>query len=392
MQPTTQISFSPVSPNVSGRKSVDTADSDSTSKFEDILKKHLPDDSESNLPQPTAIRKNLTRTQEKSSRVEHVKDDIGIAQQNNIDALTSMVGLKMKTDDSSGIYKEEKSTLSGADDLISLISGAITPGFYFQQEQLASASNNTQNQTENLRSGIDDSASGKNLPGSSDLLADMAIHAGTDEPSSTSPSANSGFRAILDVEPGDLKVSRANPNSEEKSFLAEKIDQAPVTILQNAQLKEPLTSSVNNQHIPSPVGSSKWGDDVGQKVVWLINKEETSATLTLNPPDLGPMKVVVHVENGQAHATFSADQPEVRQALLDSMPKLREVMEEAGISFGQANVSQNNSGSRDESSEGNQRKSSSISDIKSGLNDETGPKASASATTIERRGLVDTFV
>nr|USX17299.1 flagellar hook-length control protein FliK [Oxalobacteraceae bacterium OTU3CAMAD1] len=61
--------------------------------------------------------------------------------------------------------------------------------------------------------------------------------------------------------------------------------------------------------------------------------------MELNPPDLGPLQVVLSVNKDQATAAFSSAQPEVRQALEAALPKLREMMSEAGIQLGSATVS-----------------------------------------------------
>ena len=86
------------------------------------------------------------------------------------------------------------------------------------------------------------------------------------------------------------------------------------------------------------VGTPAWDQALGQKVVWMVAGEQQSASLTLNPPDLGPLQVVLNVSNSQANATFIAAQPEVRQALEAAMPKLRDMLGEAGIQLGQASV------------------------------------------------------
>ena len=87
------------------------------------------------------------------------------------------------------------------------------------------------------------------------------------------------------------------------------------------------------------VGTPAWDQQLGQKVVWMAAGGDQSATLTLNPPDLGPVQVVLTVTNDQADAAFMSAQPEVRQALEAAMPRLREMMSEAGIAFGSATVS-----------------------------------------------------
>lgn len=86
------------------------------------------------------------------------------------------------------------------------------------------------------------------------------------------------------------------------------------------------------------VGTPAWDQALGQKVVWMVAGEQQTASLTLNPPDLGPLQVVLSVSNSQASATFTAAQPEVRQALEAALPKLRDMLGEAGIQLGQASV------------------------------------------------------
>lgn len=92
------------------------------------------------------------------------------------------------------------------------------------------------------------------------------------------------------------------------------------------------------QRLTPAVGSPGWDQAVGQKLVWMTSGGMQSASLTLNPPDLGPLQVVLRVSNQQADATFITAQPEVRQALEAAMPRLREMMDQAGIQLGQATV------------------------------------------------------
>lgn len=96
-----------------------------------------------------------------------------------------------------------------------------------------------------------------------------------------------------------------------------------------------LGSSNNINAYPGKTG---WDQAISQKVVWMLGAQEQSATLTLNPPEMGPLQVVIHVHNDQADTTFISDNAEVRQALQDGMDNLRNKMSESGIQLGQANV------------------------------------------------------
>lgn len=87
------------------------------------------------------------------------------------------------------------------------------------------------------------------------------------------------------------------------------------------------------------VGTAAWGQALGDKIVWMATAAQQTATLTLNPPNMGPLQIVVNVSNEQATASFFSAQPEVRQALEAAFPRLKEMMNEAGIQLGQATVS-----------------------------------------------------
>ncbi|MBV8634626.1 MAG: flagellar hook-length control protein FliK [Burkholderiaceae bacterium] len=114
---------------------------------------------------------------------------------------------------------------------------------------------------------------------------------------------------------------------------------AAPAMINNAQLSTVASQMSGAEDKLTPqVGSPGWDQALGQKVVWMVAGGQQSASLTLNPPDLGPMQVVLNVNNSHATATFTAAQPEVRQALEAALPKLREMLGDAGIQLGQASV------------------------------------------------------
>ncbi|UGQ45215.1 flagellar hook-length control protein FliK [Massilia endophytica] len=113
---------------------------------------------------------------------------------------------------------------------------------------------------------------------------------------------------------------------------------APQAAQQLAQTAQAANAAASNQ-LHARVGSNAWDQQLGQKVVWMVAGGDQSASLTLNPPDLGPLQVVLNVSNDQASATFSSAELEVRQAIENALPKLKEMMSEAGIQLGNATVS-----------------------------------------------------
>ncbi|NDP47805.1 MAG: hypothetical protein GZ085_05310 [Sulfuriferula multivorans] len=98
-------------------------------------------------------------------------------------------------------------------------------------------------------------------------------------------------------------------------------------------------SGASANHLSPSIGAAAWGQALGEKIVWMAAGAQQTATLTLNPPNMGPMQIVLNISNEQATASFFSAQPEVRQALEAAFPRLREMMGEAGIQLGQATVS-----------------------------------------------------
>lgn len=112
--------------------------------------------------------------------------------------------------------------------------------------------------------------------------------------------------------------------------------QAPANIAATALVNPAV--AVEQTEISSRLGTDRWNAEVGQKVVWMVGAEQQSATLTLNPPDLGPVQVVIQVHNDQADTTFISQNPEVRQALQDGLSVLRDMMASNGLQLGEANI------------------------------------------------------
>ena len=111
------------------------------------------------------------------------------------------------------------------------------------------------------------------------------------------------------------------------------------TAAKAAQEIAKAATAVPTDKLSSRVGTQAWDQQLGQKIVFMAAGGEQSATMELNPPDLGPLQVVLSVNKDQATAAFSSAAPEVRQALEAALPRLKEMMSEAGIQLGSATVS-----------------------------------------------------
>lgn len=159
-----------------------------------------------------------------------------------------------------------------------------------------------------------------------------------------------------------------------------------------ATANTPAIAKLQTQLAPR-VGNPGWDQALGQHVVYMAGQGSQSASLTLNPPDLGPLQVVLNISNDQANASFTAAQPEVRAALEAAMPKLREMMSEAGITLGNATVGtslpnqQQSTPGEQSRQQGNNGHAATGPDLR-----EDGQRTVLTRPVNAALGLVDTFV
>ncbi|MBC3872288.1 flagellar hook-length control protein FliK [Undibacterium flavidum] len=117
----------------------------------------------------------------------------------------------------------------------------------------------------------------------------------------------------------------------------------PLATTPTAPAPAEVISTVMSEHIAPRVASKGWDQALGQKIVWMVAGGEQTAQLTLNPPDLGPVQVVLSISDNFVDASFVSSHLDVREAIEAAAPKLREMMDNAGISLSGFSVSADSS-------------------------------------------------
>ncbi|MCL2829574.1 MAG: flagellar hook-length control protein FliK [Betaproteobacteria bacterium] len=107
-------------------------------------------------------------------------------------------------------------------------------------------------------------------------------------------------------------------------------------------LAQPAASSPSEAalRISVPVSGDNWASELGQKILWLAGNDRQSAQLSLNPAHLGPVDISLNID-GDRRATmvFASPHAEVREAIENALPRLRELFANANIELGQTDVS-----------------------------------------------------
>ena len=107
-----------------------------------------------------------------------------------------------------------------------------------------------------------------------------------------------------------------------------------------------MHSATSAQTSPAPpilkvdtgLGQAGWAQEMGDKLSWMAGNGRQQADLVLNPPQLGRIEVSMVIEGDNVSATFASANATVREALENSMSRLREVLADAGVALGDAHV------------------------------------------------------
>ncbi|MBI5660338.1 MAG: flagellar hook-length control protein FliK [Nitrosomonadales bacterium] len=138
----------------------------------------------------------------------------------------------------------------------------------------------------------------------------------------------------------------------------------------------------------TPLANPAWGEEFGQRIIWMVTQREHTAELHLNPPDLGPLDVVLSVSGDQATALFTSPHAAVRSAVEQALPKLREMLADNGIMLGNATVGDQPPGERHAGTGGQQKVWHGAEAVPAG-----GTQSGLAAWHGRRQeGMVDTFV
>ena len=102
-----------------------------------------------------------------------------------------------------------------------------------------------------------------------------------------------------------------------------------------------VSNSANNQ---------QWGDALGERVSFLINQKLNSAEIRIDPPHLGKLDIQIHIKDDAAQVVIHTQHAQTRDLIENSSLRLREILQDAGYSSVDVNVSHRDSSSQQQAS------------------------------------------
>ncbi|ODC04151.1 hypothetical protein BFW38_12070 [Terasakiispira papahanaumokuakeensis] len=83
-----------------------------------------------------------------------------------------------------------------------------------------------------------------------------------------------------------------------------------------------------------------------ERIAIMQSRNMKIAEIRLDPPELGALRIRIHMQGDQANISFQSPHAHVRDALEQSMPRLRDMLAEQGMDMGEANVADQQHGER----------------------------------------------
>lgn len=146
---------------------------------------------------------------------------------------------------------------------------------------------------------------------------------------------------------------------------------------------QPMTANLQQPH---------WNEQIGERLNVMISRGLQQAEIRLNPPELGMLEVKVQIQGDQANVNFSTAHGHVKDALDAAIPRLREMLEENGLTLGDVNVS-HQSLANDQSQSGEEAEGQSLSQSSNDTGDLQQQADEGDKSTIinSEIGLLDVF-
>ncbi|WP_417276972.1 flagellar hook-length control protein FliK [Castellaniella sp.] len=148
--------------------------------------------------------------------------------------------------------------------------------------------------------------------------------------------------------------------------------------------------------VATPFNSPQWPQDVSRQLFNLVQSGVTGSGHTvqmqLNPPELGPVRITLHLGDAGTQASFVSPHANVRQALENALPQLAQQMAQAGVSLGQTSVSDQPRQQYAESSDNNKPKDGTVFSLDGSSDTSVITGTSPIPRAVNRpNAIVDTF-
>lgn len=113
---------------------------------------------------------------------------------------------------------------------------------------------------------------------------------------------------------------------------------------QNQALNRAESQLVQTNATPVPLNKEMAADQLAERVQMMMSKNLKNIDIRLDPPELGRMHIRMNMQGDGATVHFTVANQHAREALEQTMPRLREMLAQQGIQLGDTSVQQQSAG------------------------------------------------
>ncbi len=153
------------------------------------------------------------------------------------------------------------------------------------------------------------------------------------------------------MEGDDIKksLSLANQSSEAKHTLSNKPFASELgnnfSLYALSQMPSKAEHAIKQQQPPMPLSTNiaQAGEALAERLNVMMSRNLKHVDIRLDPPELGKMQIKLALNQDQASVQIIVANQAVREIVEQTMPRLREMMQQQGLQLGQASVDQQSS-------------------------------------------------
>ncbi|EGR2506286.1 flagellar hook-length control protein FliK [Vibrio cholerae] len=113
---------------------------------------------------------------------------------------------------------------------------------------------------------------------------------------------------------------------------------------QNQALNRAESQLVQTNPTPVPLNKEMAADQLAERVQMMMSKNLKNIDIRLDPPELGRMHIRMNMQGDGATVHFTVANQHAREALEQTMPRLREMLAQQGVQLGDTSVQQQSAG------------------------------------------------
>lgn len=168
------------------------------------------------------------------------------------------------------------------------------------------------------------------------------------------PNLEVNVKELAEVKPSTLFSELLNTKTSDMESRSEKVNVAGVTLDKTLQMPklENMAQAKNDVVVRENIlfNKQELANQMQTQVGLMMARNMKSVDIRLDPPELGSMQVRLSVQNDQASVSFVVSSNQAKDALEQSLPKLKEMLEQQGMQLADSDV-QHDDGQRQEQAE-----------------------------------------